>query len=86
MMIKTILHYAPVEDMGDTTEEEAEKFRNWARAELARKFPGAEIHVNAVTGLENVAVADDGDLDTEEEALDFVSRLWDRCPWDELGD
>jgi len=77
-----ITYYANIDSMGDTSEAQAEKFREWARAEIARAYPDADVNVTDEQSLQTASVYCGDDYEQEEEALDFCSRLWDRCPWD----
>lgn len=80
-MIESIIYFASEDTMGEAGRY-ADLFREWARSELAREFPGAEIDVRSEPGLGHIAVANDGDGRAEEAAVDFACRLWERCPWE----
>jgi len=74
-----ITYFAPIENMGDNvTESDAEGYRGWALSELAKEFPEAEIEVSDEQSIKTTHCTDEN---RQEEAEEFCSRLWDRCPW-----
>jgi len=75
----TITYYADNGSMGDTSEHDCDKYREWAQRELERKYPSHKIEV---TQEQATVTARTDDLENEEEILDFCARLWDSCPWD----
>lgn len=63
--------------MGDTSDQNCDKFREWAKEELEREYPDYDI---TVSDEQKNLYTDD--IDNEDEIIDFCSRLWDNCPWD----
>ena len=45
-MRNKLIYYSPIANMGETSETDAEKFRDWALKELKNKFPGFNIEVS----------------------------------------
>lgn len=62
--------------MGDMTDAECEAYRAWAEQEIRAEYPNAEVAIDSSDCAKTLVSADD--YDDEQEALDFVSRLWDR--------
>lgn len=81
MTVSTITYYAPTENLGDVTEEQAELYREWALEQLTAKCPAAEIEVLNENAVSTVFVDADTDEETEA-ATEFAKGLWDNCPWD----
>lgn len=76
-----IIYYAPTSTMGETSESDAEKYREWAQKRLQNKFPDFEIEVsekeNTVSFWTNI---DDVQMSDRIEMV--IHNLWDYCPWD----
>jgi hypothetical protein len=80
-MTNKIIYFAPGSSMGDTSEEDAEKYRDWAYDELKTKFPDYDIEVadrestiSFWTNIDDVHINDKISL--------IIDRLWDEFPWD----
>jgi len=80
-MNNKIIYYAPTSTMGETSETDAEKYREWATKELQTKFPDFEIVVSDQentnsfwTNVENTQMNDRIGM--------VLGNLWDYCPWD----
>ena len=79
MAIEKIIYRAAACNMGETSEQDADKYRAWAKAEIEAAYPeAAQIEVlNEDRG--STVYAEDY---TEEcTAREFLHHLWDRCPW-----
>lgn len=74
-----ITYYADNSTMGDNSARDCAKYRDWAWDQLEAQYPAHDITVANQTSLHQVSTNDD---DHRDEIEDFVSRLWDRCPWD----
>ena len=85
MAIEKIIYRAATCNMGDTTEQDGDKYRAWAESEIRKEYPDATIEVRDEDGRSLVypdysrsfAESDDEALAAEE----FLCELWDRCPW-----
>lgn len=79
MANETIFYRAATCNMGETSEQDADKYRAWAKAEIEAAYPeAAQIEV-LDEDRGSTVYADDY---TEEcTALEFMYHLWDRCPW-----
>lgn len=79
MANETIIYRAATCNMGETSEQDAAKYRAWANAEIEAAYPEAA----------QIEVLDEdrgSTVNTEEyyeecQILEFLSELWDRCPW-----
>ena len=77
--MSNITYFASIETMGDNvTEADAEGYREWAKSELEKEFPGVEIEVSSEQKLYSFEC--DSELD-EDYIGQFCKSLWDRCPW-----
>jgi len=74
-----IEYYAANSTMGDTSDEDCEKYRQWATEQIKNEYPGHNVNVINQESLVNSWTNDE---EKKEEIIDFCSRLWDRCPWD----
>ena len=74
----SITYYASDLSMGDTSRENCQKFREWAKRELEREYPDYRVNVVSEARFE----ARTTDKDKAEEIQHFCARLWDRCTWD----
>lgn len=79
MANETIFYRAATCNMGESTEQDGDNFRAWAEAEIWAAYPDA-IQVEVLNEDRGSTVYTEED---EEEApiLEFLSELWDRCPW-----
>ena len=84
----TITYRASTDTMGDTSPVHAEKFREWAFAQLEARFPDEDIEVldDAGNQCSTAYSYDPETADLHDEIVDFCANLWDRCPWDWIGD
>jgi hypothetical protein len=71
-----IIYYADNGSMGDTSEDDCDRFREWAREQLEIEFSEHEITVSS--DVSTLTIYTD-DIDREDGIADFCSRLWDRC-------
>ena len=78
-----IVYGAATVNMGDTTETQAEYFRDWAQEQIEARFPEADVTVSDADEPTRAYVyTDDGeDIDLQDEAMEFCAGLWDRAPW-----
>ncbi len=75
----TITYYANTNDMGDdVTDEDIQKYLEWAEQELTREFPEYEVEISDEPSLETCHTSD---IFSEDRIYDFCSRLWDSYPW-----
>lgn len=92
-MTVLITYYAPNDTMGDTSEFNCQRYREWASEEIRGWAPEAlnvdpdKVNVSVINEQSTDQVKmewnDDEDRSEQlEEVQDFVNRLWDRCPWD----
>lgn len=77
--METITYYADNGSMGDTSDADCDKFREWAESELRREFPEYDIKVSEEQSTQTVLTSD---YENECWIIEFCSSLWDRCPWD----
>lgn len=86
LTIEKIVYAAADENMGDCTPADCDAYRAWAKAEIEAEYPNAEIEVtDDHTSNSRVIVSGEYSREHEElqgETYEFMSRLWDRCPWD----
>lgn len=75
----SIEYYADNTTMGDLSDEQCDQFRRWAWEQLEMNFPK---HMISVTNSPHLPIVETNDHLDEDDILDFVYRLWDRCPWD----
>ena len=88
MAISNIMYAADNGSMGETSDVDCSAYRQWAKETLQAKFPDAQVevindstsHCFAISNLEDGVEADK----EQEGAYDFMSRLWDKCPWNFL--
>jgi hypothetical protein len=80
-MSNKIIYYAPTANMGETSESDAEKYREWAQKELQNKFPDFEIEVSEKENISSFWTNVD-DSQTHFRIEIILSNLWDYCPWD----
>lgn len=78
-MQKVITYFADNNSMGDTSAEDCNAYRAWAKAQLAAEYPTYNVAVSDKPSLNTVTTDDDYRRDEIEQ---FCSNLWDRCPWD----
>ena len=79
MANETIFYRAADCNMGDTSEQDCENYRAWALAEIEAKYPdAAKIEVLNEDRGSTVYTEED---EEEYAILEFLSELWDRCPW-----
>jgi len=76
-----IKYFASNSSMGDTTDFECEKYREWAALKLKEEFPNHDIIVSADECLHSVET---NDAAIDDEATDFCNGLWDGCCWEWL--
>jgi hypothetical protein len=76
-----IIYGAATHNMGETTEREAECYREWAEEQIAARYPDACITVSEKD--EPTRVYGAANYEQEVAALEFCAELWDRCPWPE---
>ena len=84
----TITYRASTYTMGDTSPFQADKFREWAQAQLEARFPDEDIEVLDEIGSQcvtNYGYSQET-ADLHDEIVDFCAELWDKCPWDWIGD
>lgn len=81
MAITTIIYRAANVNMGDTSPDQADKYRTWALEQIQNEYPDADVSVEDSDRGSEVAT-DDGSYQDEEDALLLLSGLWDACPWD----
>lgn len=74
--VTKIIYAANNGSMGDMTENECEEFRNWAEEEIRNEYPHAEVIIDSSDCARNCVTA--REYDDEQNALDFINRLWDR--------
>ena len=74
-----IIYYAANSNMGETSEVNAEMFREWAEKQIQNEYPEHEISVVNEISLNQVWTDDE---ENREEIAEFVSSLWDNAPWD----
>ena len=79
-----IVYGAATVNMGDTTEAQAEHFREWAQEQIEARFPDADVTVSeADEPTRSHAYTDDGvEIDLQDEAMEFCAGLWDQRPMD----
>ena len=79
MANETIIYRAADHNIGECTERDCENYRAWAQAEIEAAYPdAAQVEVlNEDRGC-TVYAEDD---DEECAIMEFLSDLWDRCPW-----
>ena len=84
MSIYKITYCAATENMGNTTEADANNYRAWAAREIAAACPDAHIEVLDDVN-QSCAQSDAEDCEVaykeEQEAIELLAALWDRCPW-----
>ena len=79
MANETILYRAATCNMGETSEQDAAKYRAWAKAEIEAAYPeAAKIEV---FDEDRGSTVNTEEYDEECQILEFLSELWDRCPW-----
>jgi hypothetical protein len=89
MKVEKIVYAAADENMGDCTPEDCDAYRAWAKSEIEAEYQDAAVEVTD-DHTSNSMVVVDGDYnlqaveieDKKSEVHEFMSRLWDRCPWD----
>ena len=79
-----ITYYASNTSMGDTPDDDCNKYRAWAAEQLQAEFPDAEIEVLDKDSLYTFVSIDGDDPDGAiyNQVMDIVPYLWDKCPWD----
>lgn len=82
-MSKKIKYYSVNSTMGDTSSEDCEKYREWAKRQIEAEFPGHDVEVLNESSTVQIWT---NDYDNESEIADFCHRLWDSCKWDFLND
>ena len=79
MANETILYRAATRNMGETSEQDAAKYRAWACAEIKAEYPdAAQVEVLNEDRVSTVYAEEDY---YKYQILEFLSELWDRCPW-----
>ena len=85
MAIEKIIYRAATCNMGDTTEQDGDNYRAWAKSELEKKYTKALVEVRNEDDQSEIRIAlgnDYAEMDAEwDEANVFMCELWDRCPW-----
>ena len=76
--VTKITYCAATCNMGESTEQDGENYREWAAEMIANEYPDAYVDV-LNTDRHTVVTADD--YDDEIEALEFCDSLWSACPW-----
>ena len=79
MANETIFYRAADCNMGDTSAQDCENYRAWAQAEIEAAYPDAA-QIEVLNEDRGSTVYTDEDED-EYSLLEFLSDLWDRCPW-----
>jgi len=79
-MANKIIYYAPTSTMGETSEADAEKYREWAEKELKTKFPEFEIEVSDKENINSFWTNID-DVQMNDRIEMVIGNLWDYCPW-----
>ena len=79
--MREIIFYAPGETLGESTPEECENFRNFAKRQLVEQFPGYKITISTNGSVFSNSWC--SDLDTLDEVIEFCSELWTK--WDNAG-
>lgn len=74
--VTKIVYAANNGSMGEMTNDECDAFREWAQLELESEYPNAEVIIDNSDCASTRVIADD--YSDEQDALDFISRLWDR--------
>lgn len=74
-----ITYFADNGSMGDNSDADCDKFREWAEEQLQAAYPEHKIEVSDKPSLRQFST---NDYEREEEIGEFCSRLWERCPWD----
>lgn len=76
-----IIYYAPTANMGETSETDAEKYREWAQKELQTKFPDFGIEVSDQENIQSFWTNID-DVQMNDIIEMAIHNLWNYCPWD----
>ena len=74
--VTKIVYAANNGSMGDMSVAECDAYRAWAEQEIRTEYPNADVAVDSSDCAQTSVVA--GDYDDEQDALEFLSRLWDR--------
>lgn len=80
-MINKIIYYAPTSNMGETSERDAEKYREWARKELKNKFPDFDVEVSDQDNINSFWTNID-DVQVNDIIALIIKDLWNYCRWD----
>lgn len=74
--VSKIVYAANTGSMGDMENKACDAYRAWALSEIRKEYPTADIVIDASDCARSYVVAED--IDDEQDALKFISRLWDR--------
>jgi len=72
-------------NMGDCTEQDADGYIDWLRAELIAAFPGHSFDFHTENSLKTVRVSSQNSIDEDDHlatcVAEFCQDAWNRCPW-----
>ena len=82
----TIIYYASNDTMGETSADDCDRFREWAREQITEEYPDAEVEVSSreSSAMREVDILwgdDDPDFAIEEQIIDFCHNLWGKMEW-----
>ena len=80
MAITTIDYRAATCNMGESTEQDGDNYRVWAKEQIEARYPDADIDV-LDEDRPSTCSNDEYDDNEEIECLEFLAGLWDVCPW-----
>ena len=78
-MRNKIIYYAPTSGLGETSEAEAEAYRDWALRVLSRRFPGFDVEVSEEDNAHSFWTNID-DVRMNDRINDIIGSLWDYYP------
>jgi len=78
--MKSITYYASNDSMGDTSNENCNNFRQYAKEALENEYPYFEITVSDEQSLTTCITEGIDDDCLENEINEFCHGLWDGCP------
>jgi hypothetical protein len=74
--VTKIVYAANNGSMGSMSNRECDAYRAWAANEIQAEYPDAELVIDASDCAQTRVVA--ADFYDEQDAMDFLFRLWDR--------